>query len=349
MSGKSETDATPSGPPYFSKLAPLSPNRRVDPRPSPFIAKDVTDNLDDKATEDLRFKEPTHYNLDEFEYDRNGNNPGKLIIFNHQVYDNEKIKERFGTKRDVNEIIICFQRLGFNVSEDDVVTDATIEQVRAKLDSVLKDEQTLFQSNCLVVFFLTHGDVKDKLCVKDGEIKCSDVWMKFNDCKQLEGKPKLFVFQACKGKQFASVDQPESTFNQHSPVLLDLDTSFSVNDLGPDMLLLYSTLEDYVSFRNPLTGTWFIQELCKNFSSYGRRDDVISLITRTTKCVSNSYFVMHEDDKTVLKQMPIYVSTLSRKFYLNRNKDRHLLLEMNRKQDEIHQMLEELMIYIRRK
>lgn len=103
--------------------------------------------------------------------------------------------------------------------------------------------------------------------------------------------------------------------------------------------------------RNPLSGTWFIQELCKNFSSYGRRDDVISLITRTIKCVCNNYYFVDEDiprdSREEQKQMPIFVSTLSKKFYLNRNKDRHLLLEIKRKQDNIYDMLKEVVEYIK--
>lgn len=90
--------------------------------------------------------------------------------------------------------------------------------------------------------------------------------------------------------------------------------------------LLYS-LGNY-SFRHKLKGSWFIQELCKNILAYGRREDVVSIITRTTKCVANSYFLVEEEvSNYVQKQMPLFISTLTRRFYLTRSKERYHFLD----------------------
>lgn len=69
------------------------------------------------------------------------------------------------------------------------------------------------------------------------------------------------------------------------------------------------------AYRNIEKGSWFIQEVCRNFLMYGRRDDVVALFTRVAKCVST-----YTHKRT--KQMPVLVSTLSRKFYISINKDR---------------------------
>ncbi|XP_066148219.1 caspase-7-like [Euwallacea fornicatus] len=281
--------------------------------------------------------------LDNFEYNRKGSEPGRVIIFN-QEFGDDHVMIREGSRRDVNEIIMCFQRLGFNMSADDVLLDSTAKQITHKLKSVANDQESLEKINCLIIFFLTHGETNNDLLVKQGTISCNDIWAEFLTCPTLMDKPKMFVFQACKGKKFASIG--ESNFVKREPAqLLDMD-NFSFTQLTNDMLVLFSTIEGNQSYRHTVSGTWFIQELCKNFTMYGRRDDVISLVTRTMKCICGNYY--HENEISVFeKQMPIFVSTLTKKFYLNRNKDRHLLLEIRDKQDEMLELLKEIWEFVK--
>lgn len=97
------------------------------------------------------------------------------------------------------------------------------------------------------------------------------------------------------------------------------------------------------SYRHKLKGSWFIQELCKNILAYGRREDVVSIITRTSKCVANSYFLDEKDVSTyVRKQMPIFISTLRRKFYLTKSKERNLLLSFIKEHNDIAETVYDL-------
>jgi len=115
--------------------------------------------------------------------------------------------------------------------------------------------------------------------------------------------------------------------------------------MDPNMLVAFSAVEGNQSYRHINNGSWFIQELCKNFCSHGRRDDVVSLLIRTTKCVAHSYYVDPTDtfytvtDSTatapVQKQMPLFFSTLTKKFYLTRSKDRNMILDMLQQQQKI--------------
>lgn len=95
-----------------------------------------------------------------------------------------------------------------------------------------------------------------------------------------------------------------------------------------------------VSYRNTETGTFFIQELCKNFTAYGRRDDLISLLTRTNKCVA-TYNV--EEMNQVYKQMPMFVSTLTKKFYLTHSKDRNHILAIKEYKNELESEVRKLL------
>ncbi|RZC36707.1 caspase-like protein, partial [Asbolus verrucosus] len=224
-----------------------------------------------------------------FEYSRNGNNPGLVLIFNQESFEDINMSYRFGSRRDVNEIIICMSRLGFNISEErNIFTDLKRKDILQVVDDITKE------------------DLSD----------------------------------ACKGSNSSTIVSEQG--NQQ----IDLvpNNTFETNFIGPDMLIVYSTTEGNYSFRDAKTGTWFIQELCKNFSTYGRRDDVISLVTRTTKCLCRNYY--HHDDDKIHKQMPIFISTLNKKFYLNRSKERNILVKVLKDQKDMCNKIKELEVKV---
>lgn len=82
--------------------------------------------------------------------------------------------------------------------------------------------------------------------------------------------------------------------------------------------------------------------MCRNINGYGRRDDVISLITRTIKGVANNYFYEEEDGTEVRKQMPLLISTLARKFYFTKSKDRNYLLRFINEHKSMRKTVKEL-------
>ncbi|ERL95701.1 hypothetical protein D910_00135 [Dendroctonus ponderosae] len=100
-----------------------------------------------KETPTEQFIEPRRFNLDEFEYERAGTDPGRIVIFNQEIFGNLKIcndatgkvedhrlETRSGSRQDVIAIINTFQRMGFNIRANDVLSNGTVEDVLAKLD-----------------------------------------------------------------------------------------------------------------------------------------------------------------------------------------------------------------------
>lgn len=65
--------------------------------------------------------------LSPFEYQRKGNDPGLVLIFNQESFSDKPY--RLGSRRDVNEIINCMSRLGFNINEKYIFTDYTREEI----------------------------------------------------------------------------------------------------------------------------------------------------------------------------------------------------------------------------
>ncbi|CAH1372229.1 unnamed protein product [Tenebrio molitor] len=302
----------------------LSPDYEIKHREEITIVKQNNDELE-------KFVEREEFLLTKFEYPRNGKDPGLVLIFNQECFEDKKY--RLGSRRDVNELITCMSRIGFNIHENHIFTDYTRDKILNLINKIAQED--LSQINSLIVFFLTHGDEFNRLHAYDVSVDTHELWEVFDKCEDLKNKPKMFVFQACKGDNY-------STISKHTNKTIQLvpDSTFNTNHIGPDMLIVYSTTEGNVSFRDPKTGTWFIQELCKNFSAYGRRDDVISLITRTTKCLCRNYY--HNDQDAIKKQMPVFVSTLKKKFYLNRSKERNVLIKLIENQEAMQESIDEL-------
>lgn len=69
--------------------------------------------------------------LDRFEYQRHGKEPGFILIFNQENFTYSSARK--GSRRDVNEIILCLQRFGYNIDSNNVLTDYSRDQINDKL------------------------------------------------------------------------------------------------------------------------------------------------------------------------------------------------------------------------
>uniref|UniRef100_A0A915EKU0 Uncharacterized protein n=1 Tax=Ditylenchus dipsaci TaxID=166011 RepID=A0A915EKU0_9BILA len=78
-----------------------------------------------------------------------------------------------------------------------------------------------------------------------------------------------------------------------------------------DMLICYATTPNYVSWRNSMNGTWFVQSICEVFSKHAANEDIVTMLTRVNKQVAHVY----ESSSTGAKQIPEMASRLRKKFY----------------------------------
>ncbi|KAF5287192.1 hypothetical protein FQA39_LY16011 [Lamprigera yunnana] len=285
----------------------------------------------------LTFKEDPNQIQDEDEYQRSGTDAGLVVIFNQESYDSSRnIEKRVGTNTDVNELILTFGRLGFNIERQHIHNNLKRKEILEVINNLSKADYS--DKNCLIVIMLTHGDEDNILETYDAPISASEIWQPFsnNSCQSFKNKPKFFIFQACKGHEYSRIDKiPENIIPRY----------IIRQSLEADMLIAFSSVENAKSCRNIVKGSWFIQELCRNFNAYGRRDDVVTLLLRVTKCVANGYYHLHEDDnseKILGKQMPLFISTLSKKFYLTYSKDRKLLMYVKKQQKLLTKTIKEL-------
>lgn len=118
----------------------------------------------------------------------------------------------------------------------------------------------LQHGDAFVCCILTHGAVGHVLGIDSQPLAIKEIRRHFKatDQSALTGKPKVFLIQACQGTQ-----------NQTGVLERDMeeDSSSSVPQEA-DILVAVSTVEDYVSLRHPVDGSWFIQSVCEQLREH---------------------------------------------------------------------------------
>lgn len=126
--------------------------------------------------------------------------------------------------------------------------------------------------DCLVCCVLSHGKEDGVYGVDGVAVPIKQLTQPFDGtkCPSLAGKPKLFFIQACQGDReqnavYIESDGPSrSRGRSHS--LLQSD-AVAVRDSIPadaDFLLGMATVNFFASYRDKISGTWYIQTLCQN-------------------------------------------------------------------------------------
>merc|ERR1719341_159634 len=189
-------------------------------------------------------------------------------------------------------------------------------------------DETLSEVDMVVVCVLSHGH--DGIIVSSDGLEISierDILRKFNNeyCRSLYKKPKLFLFQACRGDNLergVPVDSPDShvaTFGQsavsasadEANLSKDNDLKKSFLDVSTsDMLIVYATLPGYVALRDTVDGTYFVQSVCKIFAEYAKDTELSDLIAMVGDDLRRGTW-------NGLKEVCTYENRLFKKLYFN--------------------------------
>ncbi|XP_075385125.1 caspase-8 isoform X2 [Tenrec ecaudatus] len=180
----------------------------------------------------------------------------------------------------------------------------TLEYYR-KMDHSDKD--------CFICCILSHGDKGVIYGIDGQEAAISQLTSYFtgSKCPSLKDKPKIFFIQACQGDNCQKGVAVETDSEQQEAALEPVPPSqkhYIPDDA--DFLLGMATVNNYVSYRSPLDGTWYIQSLCKELRERCPRDDILTILTEVNKEVSSK-----DDKKNMGKQMPQPTFTLRKKLY----------------------------------
>lgn len=223
------------------------------------------------------------------------------------------IKDRNGTDLDAGALSETFKDLHFEIN--------TFKNCTAKeICDVLKSYQSRNHNNkdCFICCILSHGD-KGIIYGCDGqEVPIYELTSYFtgSNCPSLIDKPKIFFIQACQGDNYQR-GIPVETDSEEKETYLEMDSSFQKRYIPDeaDFLLGMATVNNCVSYRNPMEGTWYIQSLCQSLrEKCPRGEDILTILTDVNFEVSRK-----DDKKNMGKQMPQPTFTLRKKLFFPLN------------------------------
>ena len=231
------------------------------------------------------------------------------VIFNHSKFDLGLGDDRKGTEVDVAAIKKTFTGLGFNVV---VHEDSIFSKINDEIYNLTQEDYT--DHSCICIFVLTHGDANGNIRARNLSYPLTYIWKPFtaDRCQTLGGKPKLFFIQACRGTEY----DPGVTVLPCSQTETDSSSTSYKLPAHADFLIGYSTVDDHVSWRSSTKGSWYIQTLCDVIDKHRTTNDLVKMLTITSRIVATSHVSSHDNPWiSNMVQMPSYTSTLTRDIY----------------------------------
>ncbi|KRX52464.1 Glutathione synthetase [Trichinella sp. T9] len=235
---------------------------------------------------------PADYNTVDC-YKHSSKPKGLALIINNCAFTCD-LPNRLGSDIDCKNIYRLLTDLGYDVIKKHNLTAKGIVETMVKF-SLNKEHE---RCDSAVVVILTHG-LEGEIYGSDGGLVSVQKMIQLLDavnCPALKNKPKLFFLQACRGQRYDSghdvIDSGDAIGSANARCKLN---SLDENDAAAlrrkvptqaDILIAYSTTPGFVSWRNSLRGTWFIQAVCEVFSEYAWKEEVLHLFTRMSTVFS---------------------------------------------------------------
>jgi len=214
---------------------------------------------------------------------------------------------RNGSQVDADKLKHDFKGLGFEVT---VHLDLTAQQMKDVVTAAASADHT--DCDCFGMAVLTHGD-NAVLFGVDELLPIDKFLAPIKACNSLAGKPKIFIFQACRGSDFDEgmeydeIDGLGLTAPQKKLIPLEAD-----------FLYAYSTVPGYYSWRNQVKGSWYVQALHKMMQSHVFKLDFVKLLTWVNREVANEF--RSTGEICDMKQIPSIVSMLTKDIYFTPKK-----------------------------
>jgi len=216
---------------------------------------------------------------------------GLCVIINQKIFYADRsdphatrLDDRLGTDRDRDELEATFTLFGA-----DCIIHNDLDHI--KLEEKL--EEAAIQANNPKYFWvsvcvLSHGrrvnGVDEILGVNGIGMDRKKIINKFADasnCPNLSKKPKLFFFQACRGNETPQA-QPQSRETVASDSAVPCTNGWPAIS---DYMVASATIEDFVSFRSTIEGSFFILHLCKALQKYGHEKALGDIMINVNKNV----------------------------------------------------------------
>jgi hypothetical protein len=153
----------------------------------------------------------------------------------------------------------------------------------------IASHRDLRKHDCLTVIILSHGNSGQIIASDNSALEFEKVLTIFNNqnCHQLIKKPKMFFFNCCRGSTLDFGPQfTISAANEEDRDVVDA-TLWPQVPIISDMMICYSTIDGYVSWRNEQNGTWFGSALANALENNAHSLELNQILTIASDIVHN--------------------------------------------------------------
>ena len=242
---------------------------------------------------------------------------GEALIINNKTFlsRSKQMDDRQGSEHDVPKLKKLFEDLGFKVTAKENLNKSLLTK---ELDAMASKDHSRY--DCFVLWLMSHGD-KDLVYGSDGEeILLETVRELFSNssCRSLDGKPKVFFIQACRGDrdEFVESDKPNPAPQKSLPLSKGCEAANQVSHSRTHFLEAYSTVDGFVSYRNKDQGSYYVQCLDEVFRERVKEDDVATMLTEVNRRVNQMQGrIRCGGREKQVKQTCVYNNGLTKKLY----------------------------------
>ena len=233
---------------------------------------------------------------------------GMTLIINNASFAHHpqhgKQLPRHRSEVDVSRVKTLFDALDFSVRAKQNLSK---QQLLMELDDVVCQDHSAY--DCFVLWLMSHGRSRGEVFCSDGDtIPIQFLNDMFSNCETLSGKPKLFFIQVCRGIG-------EDVGGEFCP-------DYDISSLYPattrsDFLYAFSTVDEYVSYRNENEGSHYVRCFVEAFRKHVAHDHILDILTvvnhEVSKIDTERPSSKNRNRTKICKQMPEVRHTLRKK------------------------------------
>ena len=199
---------------------------------------------------------------------------GIAFIVNIEKFrEGSDYEPRTGSKCDVDSLKSVFNYLHY---QTEILENLTRKDFLRNLKDIRGRSHSQYDSFICVI--MSHGNKYGQIIFSDDKPLSKDkIVGEFSSgyCNDLKEKPKIFLFQACRGTSVKTMTREHVEKNPNEIILQDvchgrsrtqtLDSTITTD--STDIFIANSTIQEYVSYRNTEMGSYFIQSFCSVMDS----------------------------------------------------------------------------------
>ena len=209
--------------------------------------------------------------------------PGIVVIINNEIFDgNTKLKNRRASSKDVEALVHLFENV-LLWEKPYIYEDQSVNDMKNML-AYYSEKISYKGFNSFFCIILSHGNQRG-IYGTDGRIITTETILDYfsaEKCPDLAFKPKVFIFQACRGdaddRGFSITTDAEG---ENMPSLIRIPNM-------SDFLVTYPCVPGYTSLRHEEKGSIYIQNLVKIFQNYRYKDSLAELLLRLNHVITRT-------------------------------------------------------------